>query len=120
MGAPVGGRDGIGEWQNLIVVAVVVLEYDIDKNFVALSCDHDRLGVQDLLVLAQLPNELFDAVFVIKSLLFRRIDAFISESDLQTRIQKCQLAQTRSQSFKLELGSDCEDRRIRQERNERP
>ena len=96
MGAPVGVRDGIRERQNLIVVAVVVLEHDIDKNFVALPCDHDRLGMQDLFVFTQLPNELFDSVFVIKSLLLWRIDAFIGERDLQTRIQKRQLAQARS------------------------
>jgi hypothetical protein len=67
------------------------LEHDIDKNFVALSCDHDRLGVQDLFVFTQLPNEFFDSVFVIKSLFFGRIETFIGEHDLQTWIQKRQL-----------------------------
>src|SRR4029077_10513719 len=84
MGAAVGVRDRIRERQNLIVVAVVVLEHDIDKNLVPLSCDHDRLGVQNLFILAELPNELFDSVFVIKSLLFRRIETFVAERDLQT------------------------------------
>ena len=70
MRAAVGVRDGIRERQNLIVVAVVVLEHDIDKNFVALSCDHDRLGMQDLFVFAQLLNEFFDSVFVRKTSLF--------------------------------------------------
>ena len=119
MGAAVRVRDRIRERQNLIVVAVVVLEDDIDKNFVALSCDHDRLGMQDLFVFAQLPNELFDSVFVKKSLLLWRIDAFIGERDLQTGIQKRQLAQARRQSFELELGRDRENRRVRQERDER-
>ena len=67
MRAAVRVRDGIRERQNLIVVAVVVLEHDIDKNFVALPCDHDRLGMQDLFVFAELLNELFDPVFVEKS-----------------------------------------------------
>jgi hypothetical protein len=66
-----------------------------------------------------LPNELFDSVFVIKSLLFRRIETFIGQCDLQTRIQKRQLAQAGRQSFKLKLGRDCENRRIRQEGDER-
>src|SRR5439155_5886196 len=96
MGAPVGVRNGIRERQNLIVVAVVVLEHDIDKDFVALPFDHDRFGMQDLFVFTQLPNELFDPVFVKKSLLLWRIEAFIGERDLQTRIKKRQLAQARS------------------------
>src|SRR5262249_21898282 len=96
MGAAIRVRDRICEWQNLIVITVVVLEHDIDENFVALSRDYDRLGMEDLFVFAQLPNELFDSVFIIKSLLLWRIDAFIGECYLQTRIQKRQLAQARS------------------------
>jgi len=70
MRTPIRVWDGIRERQNLVVVTVVVLEHDIDKNFVALSCDHDRLGVQDLFVFTQLLNEFFDSVFVKKSLFF--------------------------------------------------
>jgi hypothetical protein len=52
MRTTVGIRNRIRERQNLVVVTVVVLEHDIDKNFIPLSCDHDRFGVQDLFVLA--------------------------------------------------------------------
>src|SRR5262249_61136911 len=119
MRAAIGVRDGIGERQNLVVVTVVVLQHDIHKNFVALSRDYDRLWMQDLFVLAELPNELFNPVFVIEALLLRRIDAFISERNLQTGIQKRQLAQPRRKSFKLELRRDGENCRIGQESNER-
>jgi hypothetical protein len=73
----VGIRDGIGETKNLIVVAVVVLQYAIDKGFVTLPRNIDRLGMNDLLVLAQLPDEFLDPVLVKKRLLFRRIDCLV-------------------------------------------
>ena len=63
--------DGISKWQNLIVVAVIVLQNNIDKNFIALSRDHYRLRMKHLLVFAELLYELFDAVLVEKCLFFR-------------------------------------------------
>ena len=57
-------RNRIGEGQNLIVVAVVVLQDDIDEDFVALPRDHDRLRMNDLLVFAELLDEFLDAVLV--------------------------------------------------------
>src|SRR5262249_58231509 len=118
MRASIGVGDGIRKRQNLVVVAVVVLQYDIHKNFVPLSRDYDRLWMQHLFVLAELPNELFDAVLVIKAVLLWRIDAFIGERDLQTRIKERQLAEARCQPFEFELARDRENRRVRQKRNE--
>ena len=113
-------RDGIRKRQNLIVVTVIVLQHDIDKHFVALPRDHDRLWMQYLLVFAELLYELFDPVFVEKFLFLRRIVAFVGQRNFETRIKECQFAQAGCESFKFELGRDGEDRRIRQERNQRP
>ena len=44
--------NGIRKRQNLIVVTVIILQHDIDKHFVALARNHDRLRVQDLFVFA--------------------------------------------------------------------
>src|SRR5712691_8771767 len=80
--------DGIRKRQNLIVVAVIVLQNNIGKNFIALSRDHDRLGMQNLFVLTELFYELFDAMLIEKCFLFRRIAAFIGLRDFETGIKK--------------------------------
>src|SRR4029077_19096196 len=74
--------------------------------------------MQNLFVLAELLDELFDTVLVKKELLFRRIGTLVCKGYFEPRIQKCQLAQSRSQALELKLGRDCENRRIRQESDE--
>src|SRR5690242_10437192 len=118
MRAAIWIRNRIRERQNLVVIAVVILEHHIDKNFVTLSSDDDGLGVQDLLVLSELPNELFNSMLVKESFGLWRVDAFISERDLETGIEKRQFTQACRQSFELKLGRDGENRRIRQEGDE--
>src|SRR5437764_5559779 len=113
-------RDGVGETKNLIVVAVVILENTIDKCFVALSRNVDRLRMNDLLVLAQLPDEFLNAVLVKKRLFFRRIDSLIRQRDFEPGIQKCQLAQSRGQSLEFKFRRDGEDGRVGQKRDQRP
>src|SRR5207247_10977970 len=101
MRSAVGIWNGVGETKNLIVVAVVILENTIDKCFVALSRNVDRLRMNDLLVLAQLPDEFLNAVLVKKRLLFLRIDSLIRQLDLEPAIQNGQRAQSRGQSLEL-------------------
>src|SRR5207253_1242857 len=79
-------RNGVGETKNLIVVAVVILENAIDKSLVALSRNVDRFRMNDLLVLAQLPDEFLNAVLVKKCLFFGRIDPLIGQSDFEPGI----------------------------------
>ena len=81
----VGIRDRVGERENLIVVAVVILEDDIDKYFVALPRKHDRLRVNDLFVFAQLFYELFNPVFVEERFLLRCVAALVGQRDFETR-----------------------------------
>src|SRR6267378_2277673 len=75
--------------------------------------------MQNLFVLAELLDELFDTVLVKKELRLRRIGALVCEGDFEPWIQKCQLAQSRSQALKLKLGRDRENRRIGQKSDER-
>src|SRR5437870_566311 len=112
-------RNGIRKWQNLVVVAVIILQDNIDKYFITLPWNDDRLRMKHLFVLAELLNEFLNPVFVEESFLFRRITTLIGEVDLEAGIQKCQLAQTRRQPFKFKFGRDREDRRIGQESDER-
>ena len=79
----------------------------------------DRLGMNDLLVLAQLPDEFLDAVLVEERFLFWRIVALVGERDFEAGIQERQLAQTRGQALEFELGRDGENRRVGQERDQR-
>src|SRR6266478_4333962 len=74
--------------------------------------------MQNLFVLAKLLYEFFDTVFVKKSFFLRRIGTLVCKCDFKTRIEKCQFAQTRSQTFELKLGRDCKNCRIWQESDE--
>ena len=82
----VGIRNGIGETKNLIIVAVVILQYAIDKSLVALSRNVDRFRMNDLFVLAQLPDEFVDPVLVKERLLLRRIDPLVRQGDFESGI----------------------------------
>ena len=119
MRAAVRIRNRIGKRQNLVVVAVVVLQHDIDEDFIALPRDHDRLRMNHLFVLAELLYEFLDAVFVEKPLFLRRVGALVRERDLEAGIEKRQFAQPGCQTLELELGRDREDRRIGKERDQR-
>ena len=75
--------------------------------------------MNDLLVLAQLPDEFLNPVLVKKRLLPGRFDAFVHQVDLQPGVQERQFAQSARETLKLELSRDREDRRIRKERDQR-
>src|SRR6266536_4164061 len=102
------------------MVAIVVLQNHVEKDFIALSRDDDRLRMQDLFVLAELLYKFFDAMFVEKLFYLGRVGTLIGQSDFETRIKKCQFAQTRCETLELKLGRNCEDCRIGKERDERP
>src|SRR6202023_492560 len=76
-------RNRIRKWQNLVVVAVVVLQHNIDKYFLALPGNHDRLRMQHLFVLAELFYKLFDTVLIEERFSPRRRAALIRERDFQ-------------------------------------
>src|SRR5882762_242425 len=75
--------------------------------------------MQNLFIFAKLPDEFFDAIFVKKCFLLRRVDTLVRKRDFQAGIEKRQLAQTRSQAFELKFRGNCEDRRIGQKSDER-
>src|SRR5207237_9200742 len=113
----IGILNRVGERQNLIVIAVVVLQDNIDKYFVALPRDDDRLWMEHLFVFAELFDEFFDAMLVEERFSFRRIASLVGEIDLQTRVEKGQLAQARGQPLELKFRRDREDGWIGQKSN---
>src|SRR4029077_3698238 len=118
MGAAVRIRNRIGKGQNLVVIAVVVLQNNIDKNFITLTRDYNWLRMNDLFVLAELLDEFFDPVLVEKSFFFWRLVALVGQGDFETWIEKCELAQSGGKPLKLELGRDREDCGVGQERDQ--
>src|SRR6266704_3633683 len=112
-------RDRIRERQNLIVIAVVVLQDNIDKYFIALPRDHDRLWMDHLLVFAKLLYKFFDPVLVDKYFLLRLVAALVRQRDFQPGIEKRQFAQPGREPFKLKLSRDCENRWIGRKRDQR-
>ena len=92
MRAAVRIRDRVGEKQKLVGEAVVVLHHAIDVHVVldlhlilglelhlAAPVEHDGLGVEELLVLAELADELPDAVLVKIRLLAHRFAALVGQ-----------------------------------------
>src|SRR5579862_3503068 len=117
--AAIGIRDGVGEAENLVVVGVGVLEDDVDEDFLLLPRQDDGLGMDELLVLAELADEFLDAVAVQEALLAHGFGAFVDEDDLQARVEKRQFPHAAGEAVELELRGDGEDGRVRQEGDER-
>ena len=132
MGAAVGVGDGVGEAENLVVVAVVVL-HDAVHDHVVLNLvlilvlelhlppppHHDRLGMEQGFVFAELAHELFDAESVEILLFPVRFLAFVGEVDFQAGIEERKFPEARGEFHELKLGGDGENRGIGLERDER-
>ena len=132
MRAAVRIRDGVCETKNLVVVAVVVLQHDIEVHVVgdlvlilvaetdlALAENDDRLGVEELLVLTELAHEFLDAQLVKPAFRFDRLAALVGERDFESWIEEGEFAQAGGEFSEFEFRRDREDRRIRHEGDQR-
>ena len=72
VGAAVALRDVVGEAEHGLVVAVVPLQGDVDRDPVALGGDHDR-RVQRLLGAVEVADEGLDPALVEQLLVLRRV-----------------------------------------------
>ena len=113
---PIG--NGVGVTEDLVVIAVVVLNHYIHEHVVSLIGNDDWLRVDDLFVFAELPNELLNAIAIKECFLFVFFPV-INQHDLHTGIEEGQFAQARSECVKLEILGDGENFGIRFERNQR-
>ena len=130
--AAVGVMDRVGVAQHLRAVAVVVLQHDVRDDvglarrpvlnvFIGpFAGQGDDFGMQHLLALAELLDELLDAVLIVKRLPFRARHSFVEKSDFQIRIQERQLAQPLRNPLRLEFRRLLEYFRIRLERDQSP
>src|SRR5690606_4755676 len=108
--------DVVDERERVLVVAVVVLERELDVGLLALCLDVDDLRVQRLARAAQELDELDDAALVVVDLGARRALALVGERDLEAAVQERELAQPVREGVEVEAQLR-EDLRVRLERD---
>ncbi len=119
MRAAIDGIDVVGEAEDRLGVAVVVLQRDLHGDAVALGFHVDRLVVQHALAAVQMLDELGDAAVVLElgalGLAGLGIGgALVGERDEQALVEEGQLAQALRQRVVVVLG-DGEDFSVGQE-----
>src|SRR3989441_538842 len=104
--------DVVGEGEHALLVAVVVLQRDLDLDVALLALEEHHLGVDGRLVLVQVLDELDDAALEEKRVAPAVV--LVLDDDLQPAVQERQLAQPVRERIEREL-ADLEDRRVRLE-----
>ena len=103
MGAAVALRDGVGEAEHGLVIAVVPPQRRLDPDAVALDPDHDGAGHQRRLVAVEVAHERLDAALVAQLLALLDRVAHVGEHDAHARIEEGELAQPMLQRGEVEL-----------------
>ena len=108
--------DVVGEAEDLLRVAVVVLQRDFHRQHAAvrqfaLAFEVDRLVVQHALAAVQVLDEFADAARVEELVRLHRLHALVGQRDLQALVQERQLAQPLRQRVVVELRR-LHDRRV--------
>src|SRR5439155_6935158 len=127
MRAAVGIVHRVGVTEHLVVVAVVVLQHDLDVYLHFLLsglhfcffADRNRLRVQRFLAFVELLHELLDAVLVEKRLLLSIRNALVDEGDFEAGVQKRQFPQALGDAVGFEFGRIPENFRVGLEGDER-
>ena len=114
VGAAVALRDVVGERQDVLVIAVVPFERDVDADPVAHRRNGDGLGEQGALGAIEPFYESGDPALVIKLVLNPLVMPRISEDQAHTRIQESELAVAMLELLEIEVG-DLEGVGARQE-----
>ena len=118
VGAAVALRDGVGEAEHGLVVAVVPPQRAFDGDAVALGLDHDRRGNERGLVAVEIFDERLDAALVAQLLALLDRVPHVGEHDRDAGIEEGELAQPVLQRGEIELGHG-EGLRARQEASPR-
>ena len=103
MGAAVALGDVVGEAEDLLVIAVVPFERDLDADVVALAGDRDRIGDQRRLGAVEIADEGGDAAFVIELDLLLLLVAGVGEDQADARIEEGELAEAMLERVEVEL-----------------
>ena len=109
MRAAIDRVDVVGEAEDRLRVAVVVLQRDLDLDVVARGLHHDRLVVQNLLAAVEVLDELGNAAGILElsAAGFAGLGvggALVGERDFQALVQEGHLAQSLGQRVVVELG----------------
>ena len=100
--------------QDILVIAVVPFQRDIDADAVAHRRDGDRVGEQRSLGAVEIADEGADAALIVKLMLDPLLVARIGKYDSNARIEERELAVAVLEIFEVEL-DDLEGRRAGQE-----
>jgi hypothetical protein len=104
VGAAVALRDVVGEAEDLLVIAVVPLQRDVDADILALAGDGDRLGDERGLGAVEIADEARDPAFV------EQLDLLLSSWRASVRIRRTpgieegELAKAVLELVEVELG----------------
>jgi hypothetical protein len=101
--AAVALRDVVGEAEDVLVVAVVPPEREVELHALAAAPDYDRLLDQRVLGLVEMAHEGLDAPLVAHHLLERLGPTVVLQPDGDARVQEGQLAQPVLQRLQVEL-----------------
>ncbi len=104
MGAAVALRDVVGEAEDLLVIAVVPFERDVDPDILALAVDGDRLRDERGLGAIEIADEGGDPAFIIELDRFLLLVAGIGEDEAHAGIEKGELAEAVLELVEIELG----------------
>ncbi len=103
MGAAVALGDVVGEAEDLLVIAVVPLERDLDADLVALAGDRDRIGDERGLGAVEIADEGADPAFIIKLDALLVLVPRVGQDQADARIEEGELAEAVLQRLEVEL-----------------
>src|SRR6266545_2342308 len=116
VGAAFARVDVVGEGENALLIAVVVLEGDLDLDIVLLAFEEEHLGMNRRLVLVQVLDELDDPALVEKGV--RALVSLVLDDDFEAFVEEGELAEPIGE--RVEGKSRLlEDLRVRLEANDR-
>ena len=104
MGAAVALRDVVGEGEDVLVIAVVPLQRDVDADIVALAGDRDRLGKERRLGAVEIFDEGADAALIIELMLLPLLVPRVGEDHADAGIEEGELAIAMLELLEIELG----------------
>ena len=102
--AAVALRDVVGEGEDVLVIAVVPLQRDVDPDPVLFRAHRDRFGDERLLVAVEIFDEGRDSAFVEQVVLQRFLVPVVAQFDAHAGIEESELAIAVLQLVEIELG----------------
>ncbi len=104
MGAAVALRDVVGEGQDVLVIAIVPLERDVDADVVALAGDGDRVGDQRRLGAVEIFDEGGDPALIIQLDFLALGVPRVGQDQPHARVEEGELAEAVLEPLEVEIG----------------